>query len=62
MAMVVVFVNQDLMININVGTLLVGRGSHTAAPAWQSRDSYLRDLDRDRGELDFLKADNMLLT
>ena len=22
-----------------------GRGSHMAAPAWQSRDSYLRDLD-----------------
>ena len=26
----------------------VGRGSHMAATAWQSRDSYLRDLDRDR--------------
>ena len=25
-----------------------GRGSHMAAPAWQSRDSYMRDLQRDR--------------
>ena len=25
----------------------VGRGSHTTAPAWQSRDSYVRDPQRD---------------
>ena len=27
----------------------VGRGSHTAAPSWQSRDSYLRDQERNGG-------------